>query len=235
LIEKSLAAEEMVVSDSGKTRIAPPYVQCAGFAAPGPRAGAGGPAGVDNSSLIREAQLGNTAAFEELVRQYDRAVLRLAVHLTGSQEDGQDIYQEAFLRAYTNLSRFRFECSFYTWIYRIVTNLCLDHLRRKNFSQRNVFTAVSRDGEQEEVLNHVPDYRPDANPEQSLVGREVGQCILHALGKLSPRERMVFELKHYHGLKLRAVAGIMNTSEETIKNTLFRATHKLRIQLAEIR
>src|ERR1700693_5082318 len=76
---------------------------------------------VDDSALIREAQQGNTAAFEELVRQYDRAVLRLAVHLTGSPENGQDIYQEAFLRAYINLARFRFECSFYTWIYRIVT------------------------------------------------------------------------------------------------------------------
>ena len=73
---------------------------------------------VDDSQLIRLAQQGDTTAFEELVRQYDRAVLRLAIHLTGSLEDGQDIYQEAFLRAYINLKNFRFECSFYTWIYR---------------------------------------------------------------------------------------------------------------------
>jgi len=70
------------------------------------------PARVDDTLLIREAQHGNRAAFEELVRQYDHAVLRLAVHLTGSQEDGQDIYQEAFLRAYLKLGSFRFECSF---------------------------------------------------------------------------------------------------------------------------
>ena len=65
---------------------------------------------LDDAQLIRAAQPGNAAAFEQLVRQYDGAVLRLAVHLTGSQEDGQDIYQEAFLRAYINLPRFRFEC-----------------------------------------------------------------------------------------------------------------------------
>src|ERR1700755_26764 len=74
---------------------------------------------VDDFRLIRAAQQGDTASFEELVRLYDRPVLRLAMHITGSPEDAQDIYQEAFLRAYLNLANFRFECSFYTWMYRI--------------------------------------------------------------------------------------------------------------------
>jgi RNA polymerase sigma-70 factor (ECF subfamily) len=225
----------MIVCDTGKTRIVPAHVNAAGFAASGTKVGETRPVRVDDTLLIREAQQGNTAAFGELVRQYDRGVLRLAVHLTGSQEDGQDIYQEAFLRAYTNLARFRFECSFYTWIYRIVTNLCLDHLRKKNSRGRDVTTLVSPDGEEEEVLNCVSDHRPGASPERNLVGRELHRCILRALGRLSPRERMVFELKHYHGLKLRTVAGILNTTEATIKNTLFRTIHKLRNQLAEVR
>ena len=194
-----------------------------------------GPARVDDSRLIREAQMGNAAAFEELVRQYDRAVLRLAVHLTGSQEDGQDIYQEAFLRAYINLSRFRFECTFYTWIYRIVTNLCLDHLRKKSSRARDLTTTISADGEEEQVLDRLPDQRAGTSPERSLISRELRKCISRAMERLSPRERVVFELKHYHGLRLRTVAGILNTSEGTIKNTLFRATHKLRAQLAEVR
>src|SRR5437867_12007576 len=198
-------------------------------------AGTVGSRRVDDSMLIRRAQQGDTAAFEELVRLYDRSVLRLAVHLTGSQEDGQDIYQEVFLRAYINLARFRFECSFYTWIYRIVTNLCLDYLRKKNSRGLDVTTTVSPDGQEGEVLNRMPDHRPDASPERSLVGRELRRCIHRALGRLSPRERMIFELKHYHGLRLRTVAGILNTTEGTIKNTLYRATQKLRTQLAEVR
>ena len=225
----------MIVGDTGKTRIAPASVNAAGFAASGPKVGEARSDRVDDTLLIREAQQGNTAAFEELVRQYDRAVLRLAVHLTGSQEDGQDIYQEVFLRAYVNLARFRFECSFYTWIYRIVTNLCLDHLRKKNSRGLDVTTTVSPDGQEGEVLNRMPDHRPGASPERSLVGRELRRCILRALGRLSPRERMIFELKHYHGLRLRTVAGILNTTEGTIKNTLYRATQKLRTQLAEVR
>ncbi len=189
----------------------------------------------DDDVLIRQAQVGNVMAFEQLVRQYDRAVLRLAVHLTGSPEDGQDIYQEAFLRAYINLASFRFECSFYTWIYRIVTNLCLDHLRKRSSRSRDLTTTVSADGEIEEVLDHLPDQRAGTSPERSLISRELRKTIQRAMGKLSPRERMVFELKHYHGMRLRTVAGILNTSEGTVKNTLFRATHKLRHQLAEVR
>ena len=190
---------------------------------------------VDDTLLIREAQTGNASAFEELVRQYDRAVLRLAVHLTGSQEDGQDIYQEAFLRAYINLGSFRFECSFYTWIYRIVTNLCLDHLRKRYSRARDLTTTISSDGEEEQVLDRLPDQRAGNSPERSLMSHELKRFIGRAMERLTPRERVVFELKHYHGLRLRTVAGILNTSEGTIKNTLFRATHKLRTQLAELR
>ena len=75
----------------------------------------------NDSELIRAAQRGDRVAFESLVRQYDQAVLRLALHLTGSEPDARDIYQEAFLKAYRHIGNFRFECSFYTWIYRIVT------------------------------------------------------------------------------------------------------------------
>jgi RNA polymerase sigma-70 factor, ECF subfamily len=224
----------MIVSDTSKIRRLPMHSNGVAFA-PANRPVAAGQLRVDDSSLIREAQQGNTAAFEELVRQYDRAVLRLAIHLTGSQEDGQDIFQEAFLRAYINLARFRFECSFYTWIYRIVTNLCLDHLRKKHSRGRDLTTTLSPDGEEEQALDHVADRAPAASPERNLASLELRQTIIGALGRLSPRERMVFELKHYHGLRLRTVAGILNTTEGTIKNTLFRATHKLRTQLAEVR
>lgn len=218
----------MITNVSDVSKIRPVYIG----PMPSLQSGAGR---IDDSTLIREAQGGNTAAFEELVRYYDRAVLRLAVHLTGSQEDGQDIYQEAFLRAYTNIGRFRFECSFYTWMYRIVTNLCLDHLRKRSSRQRDLTTTLSPDGETEEVVDRMPDQRPSASPERNFAGRELRLIIVRALDRLSPRERMVFELKHYHGLKLRTVATILNTTEGTIKNTLFRATHKLRTQLAEVR
>jgi RNA polymerase sigma-70 factor (ECF subfamily) len=190
---------------------------------------------LDDSSLIREAQRGNRAAFEQLVHQYDRAVLRLALHLTGSEQDAQDIYQEAFLKAYKNMGSFRFECSFYTWIYRIVTNLCLDHLRKRQVRKEDSPVTVDSEGAEFDLLEQVADARAGANPERDLMRRELGARIGRALTKLTPRERMVFELKHYQGLKLRTIGEMLHTTEETAKNTLFRATQKLRGSLAEMR
>jgi len=190
---------------------------------------------IDDTILVREAQRGNRAAFEELVRHYDQAVLRLAIHLTGSEHEAQDIYQEAFLKAYKSVGNFRFECSFYTWIYRIVTNLCLDHLRKRQVRKEDGPVATDPAGEQYDVLEQVPDGRAGANPERDLMRRELGGRISRALEKLTPRERMVFELKHYHGLKLRTVGEVLHTTEETAKNTLFRATQKLRGALSDMR
>jgi RNA polymerase sigma-70 factor, ECF subfamily len=190
---------------------------------------------IDDTLLIREAQRGNRVAFEELVRHYDQAVLRLALHLTGSEHEAQDIYQDAFLKAFKNVGNFRFECSFYTWIYRIVTNLCLDHLRKRQVRKEDAPVAVDAEGEQYDILERVPDGRASSNPERDLMRRELGNRINHALDRLTPRERMVFELKHYHGLRLRTVGEILNTTEETAKNTLFRATQKLRGALADMR
>src|SRR5215472_10745103 len=190
---------------------------------------------MENTALIRAAQQGDAEAFEQLVYQYDRAVLRVAIHLTGSAEDGQDIYQEAFLRAFLKLPSFRFECSFYTWIYRIVTNLCLDHLRKQRLRRQYSATLSSPDRQEYDLLNQVPDERAVASPERSFAVQVHREHIVRALEKLSPRERTVFELKHYHGMQLKTVAGILNTTEGTVRNTLFRATHKLRAQLAAVR
>jgi RNA polymerase sigma-70 factor (ECF subfamily) len=190
----------------------------------------------DEQVLVRQAQAGNRPAFEELVSRYDRDVLRLAMSLVRQPEDSRDIYQEVFLRAYRNLSRFRFECSFYTWLYRIATNVCLDHLRRKNTRREDQAPqAEESDGTAHDFFDQQMEHRAAANPERHLLGQELGQYIAKAIDGLSPRERMVFELKHYEGLRLRVIGDMLGTSEETVKNSLFRATRKLRASLNGMR
>src|SRR6201985_148664 len=118
---------------------------------------------INDSELIRAAQRGDRTAFETLVRQYDQAVLRLALHMTGSDADAHDIYQEAFLKAYRHIGNFRFECSFYTWIYRIVTNLCLDHLRKRQTRREDPATIMDSSGQELDLLDRVSDDRAGAN------------------------------------------------------------------------
>ena len=190
---------------------------------------------VSELDLVKRCQAGDTEAFDGLVTRYRTRVFGMIYNMVHSEQDAWDLAQDSFLKAWKSIGRFRGQSSFYTWIYRIVTNLCLDHLRKKRSRGRDMTSTASPEGEPEDVLDRMPDRRPGASPERSFAGRELRQCIVSALSRLSPRERMVFELKHYHGMRLRTVAGMLNTTEGTIKNTLFRATHKLRTQLAEVR
>ena len=193
---------------------------------------------LDERAIVAEAQAGNRAAFEALVRRYDRDVLRLALNLMKRPEDARDVYQEAFLKVYRNLHRFRFECSFYTWLYRIVTNVCLDHLRRRQARPEDQAPEVSSSYREDGVTDFFErqrEHRPSVDPERTLFGLEIKARIALAMERLSPRERIVFEMKHYQGLKLRAIGDALGTTEETVKNSLFRATRKLRSQLGELR
>lgn len=189
----------------------------------------------EDDDLIREAQRGQRTAFDALVRRYDQSVLRLALHMLGNEQDAQDIHQEAFIKAYRHLGNFRFECSFYTWLYRIVTNLCLDQLRRRKSRREDPATVLDASGDEMDLMANVPDTRAMANPGRELDRKVMSERIGEALDKLTPRERTVFELKHYQGLKLRTIGEMLSTTEETAKNTLFRATRKLRLNLAALR
>jgi len=193
---------------------------------------------LDERALVVEAQAGNRAAFEELVRRFDRDVLRLALNLMKRPEDARDVYQEAFLKVYRNLHRFRFECSFYTWLYRIVTNVCLDHLRRRQARPEDQAPEVMMNRQEEGARDFFEvqrEHRPTLDPERCLIGKEIRVRLAKAMERLSPRERVVFEMKHYQGLKLRAIGDALGTTEETVKNSLFRATRKLREELGELR
>ena len=122
----------------------------------------------EDDELIRAAQAGDRSAFDSLVRRYDRSVLRLALHMLGQEQDAQDVHQEAFIKAYRHLANFRFECSFYTWLYRIVTNLCLDQLRRRKSRREDPSTALDSGGEEMDLLANMSDDRASSNPAREL-------------------------------------------------------------------
>lgn len=191
-----------------------------------------GTAGADEATWIRAAQQGDQDAFEQLVRAYDQNVLRLAMNLLRSVDDAHDVYQEAFLRVYKNLHSFRFDCTFHTWLYRIVTNLCLDHLRKRKVRREESTVIETAEGPKDRIQT-VAEESAEGDPQRALMSRQLSQRIQEVLGSLTPRERMVFELRHYQGLRLKSIGEVLGTTEEAAKNCLFRATQKMRHALGD--
>jgi len=201
--------------------------------AQGPLAAEVGGPGVDEYALVRAVQQGDRDAFDRLVRAHDRGVLRLAMNILRSTEDARDAYQEAFLRAYRSIGSFRFDCSFGTWIHRIAVNICLDHLRRRKVRPEISTVLETPDGVVDR-LDSVAEERAQGDPERSLLNRQIETRLGAALDELTPRERLIFELRHYQGLRLRKIGEITETSEEAARNCLFRATRKLRAALGDL-
>jgi RNA polymerase sigma-70 factor, ECF subfamily len=191
----------------------------------------------DETSLIRAAQAGDQEAFARLVQAYDQSVLRVALNVLRSEEDARDAYQEAFLRVYRNLDKFRFDCSFSTWLFRIVTNLCLDTLRRRKVRGEDRLRQQLPENEESSAfvdpLDKIAEHRAEGNPQRALLSKELRSHLEAALEELTPRERMVFELRHFQGMRLRGIGEMLGTSEEAAKNCLFRATQKMRSALEE--
>ena len=188
--------------------------------------------------LVDRARGGDLKAYDELVRRYQERIYATVYHMTANHEDANDLAQESFVKAFQALKSFKGGSSFYTWLYRIVTNVCLDQLRRRQARPEDQ-APESNSGNHEEGIpdffERQREHRPTLDPERQLFGKEIQARIVSAMERLSPRERIVFELKHYQGLKLRAIGDALGTTEETVKNSLFRATRKLRSQLGGLR
>jgi RNA polymerase sigma-70 factor, ECF subfamily len=182
--------------------------------------------------LIHAAQRGDAEAFEQLVRSYDHNVLRMAFNLLHSEEDARDVYQEAFLRVYRNLPKFRFDCAFSTWLYRIVANLCLDQIRKRKVRKEEAVAVQTASGEVDR-LQFVAEQRADVDPQRQFMSAEVNSRIRKILDQLTPRERVVFEMRHFQGMRLRSIGAALGVTEEAAKNCLFRATQKMRAALGD--
>src|ERR1700693_2719965 len=126
---------------------------------------------LDEAGLIRAAQGGDADAFERIVRAYDQSVLRIAMNLLHSPDEARDVYQEAFLKIFRNLRQFRFDCSFHTWLYRVVTNVCFDHLRRRKTGKKESTVVEPPDGSVDRA-GKIEEEGPAADPERQMWNRE---------------------------------------------------------------
>ena len=186
----------------------------------------------EDHALILRARNGDMRALERLVYRYDEKVLSMAVSFVGNMDDAKDVYQEVFMRVFKALPKFEFRSRFSTYLYRIVTNVCLTH-RTKHGKHRFVSIEENAAEDTGPVRNGVLPVAPDQT-DAAAINNELSARIRAAVGALSPRQRTVFVLRHHEGFKLREIAGIIECTEGAVKKYLFDATRRLREQLKDI-
>jgi RNA polymerase sigma-70 factor (ECF subfamily) len=179
---------------------------------PAPSSDVSGPSDHD---LIRRAQRGEERAFEELVRRHEERAMRVALALIANREDARDLAQEAFLRVFRNLDRFDFEHEFTTWLYRIVTNLAIDLLRKRR-------PAMSTSAEEEEEADlDLADPEGPA-PSHAMEQMETAERVRACIDRLAPHFRSVMILRELEGLPCTEIARIVGATHVTVRWRLHR-------------
>jgi RNA polymerase sigma-70 factor (ECF subfamily) len=182
------------------------------------------------SLLVTEAKAGSYQAFEELVNRYEKKIYRLALRLTGNQQDAEDVLQETFLKAYEHLPDFRQDSRFYTWLVRIAVNEGLMRLRKlRSDKSEPLEDMVSDDGQL--TPREFRDWKP--NPEETMQQKEMEDLLLKAARTLSPSLRTVFLLRDVDDLSTEETANILNLTAGAVKARLFRARLQLREELSQ--
>ena len=188
-----------------------------------------------DEELVRRARDNDSWAIEQLILRYQKKVYAIAYQMLGGDEqEAQDRTQDAFLKAFRNIKKFRGNASFYTWLYRIVVNTCLDARRRRRRWKEIFFPwRIERDKENtfSPSLEEYPDTSKDSNPLSAVRKRQLENEVKNAMNTLSERQRSIFQLKLFHEMSIPEIAELMNLAEGTVKTHLFRATQVVQKKL----
>jgi RNA polymerase sigma-70 factor (ECF subfamily) len=183
--------------------------------------------------LVRRAQKGDAKAFEGLLGKYRRKVYGLAMGMVGNRDDAMDIMQDAFVRVYRHINSFQGDSSFYTWMYRITMNLCIDHVRKASRMRAAPYEdRLSHDNVDQGDFPILP-VRHDVNPGKAARRHEIMRKVSAALADLPAHHRAVIVMREFEGLSYEEMAQVMQVPKGTIMSRLFHARHKLQKALAE--
>ncbi len=184
---------------------------------------------VDDRQLVEDARKGDQAAFRALVERHQRKVYAMALSMLRDTDAARDVVQDAFIKAYQHLADFHGESGFYTWLYRIAMNLCIDRARRDKR-----FTKVEFDdgaGGDDPPAAEVAPHRLGFDPAQALRDREIRERVGQALAQLSANHRTVIVLREVDGLSYKEIAEVMGCSEGTVMSRLFHARKRMQEML----
>jgi len=172
---------------------------------------------MEDTALVTASQAGDLEAFKSLFEQHRRTVLGIAYNYVKNLEDAEDILQETFIKAHHSLHQFKThdQARFSSWLYRIGVNCSIDHVRKQKRKKEKI--SAMKD------LHQGIAQRNPSDPEYRRHMKEIRQKVDQAMTKLSPRQRMIFQLKHDQQFSIKEIAAVMECSEGSIKKQLFRA------------
>ncbi len=180
---------------------------------------------------VARVRSGDSDAFRLLVERHSRNVFRLAFRMTGNENDAEDIVQETFLKAFKQLNRYESRSSFGTWLYRIAANCSLDLIRSRKHRQEVTAAPAGEDNETNPI-SLVAATGP--TPDRLAVSRQVQEHVERAMGELSQQERTAFVLRHFEGMSIEQISGILGVGGNAAKHSIFRAVQKLRKALEPV-
>lgn len=177
----------------------------------------------EEAQVIEQILKGDINAYEQLVTRYEKSVYNLALRMTDNAEDAADMAQEAFIKAYNSLGSFRGDSKFSVWLYRIVSNVCLDFLRKQ--SRRPAMSLSVEDDDGEDVQLDVPD--ESMSPESLLERKLTRESVRAGLARLPEDYRQILLLRELQGLSYDEIAQTLDIGVGTVKSRIFRAREKL--------
>jgi RNA polymerase sigma-70 factor (ECF subfamily) len=182
----------------------------------------------EDDAIVERARAGDRAAFHELFQKYHRRAFAIAIGVVKRPEDALDVVQDAFIKVHRHIGTFQGSSSFYTWLYRIVMNLAIDHIRKvRKVTEWGDDVQRSDDAGDGTLVPHMP----DENPSKAVVRRELTDKIMQALDTLPEYHRAVIVLREIEGLSYEEMAQVLDVPKGTIMSRLFHARRKLQEQL----
>ena len=188
--------------------------------------------GQNEQYLLKKAKAGDVAAFEELVENYQKKLFNLAYRIVGNPEDAADMVQEALIRIFRSIAKFKEQSSFSTWIYRITTNVCLDELRkRKNKKEFSLDQEIhGEDGDMKRQIKS-----DDILPDNAAEREELREIESSAINSLPEEQRGVISLRDIQGLTYTEISQVLDCPEGTVKSRINRARNALKNVLSQKR
>lgn len=179
--------------------------------------------------LVTRAKAGDDGAFAQLMQANETRIYNLTLRMTGNPEDAMDLAQEAFLNAWRGLKFFKGDSAFSTWVYRLASNACIDHLRRKK--RRQDISQPMPVKDEDDSQPDIPDDR--FQPEQELERQDLRRAVAAGLEQLSDEHRQVLVMREINGLSYQEIADVLDLEPGTVKSRISRARLSLRKILLE--